>query len=310
MFVARLIARYPTGFYQSVVYKEKPDCFHGHFAWESWRNIQLVKRCKLPLVTTFYGLDVNKHPQKRYWRNRYKSLFEISERITVEGPFMAEALKRLGCPENKIRIIHLGVDIKHLRNMHLNVASDQFNILFIGLEREKKGAIYAAEAFVRAARSCTNVHLHIIGDGKYRNTVNEIISTAGFKDKVSFYGYVPVYKYHELLVKMNCLLAPSITAHDGDTEGGAPVSVIEAQAIGIPVIGTTHCDIPEIVINGKTGLLSPERDITSLSQNLISLIADQKLQQAFSIAAMEHISRQHDINKQIRKLTEVYNEII
>jgi colanic acid/amylovoran biosynthesis glycosyltransferase len=88
------------------------------------------------------------------------------------------------------------------------------------------------------------------------------------------------------------------------------VSVIEAQAIGIPVIGTTHCDIPEIVINGKTGLLSPERDITSLSQNLISLIADQKLQQAFSIAAMEHISRQHDINKQIRKLTEVYNEII
>jgi colanic acid/amylovoran biosynthesis glycosyltransferase len=310
MFFARLTAQYPTGFYQSVIDKEKPTCFHGHFAWESWRNINLVKRCRLPLVTTFYGLDVNKHPQKRYWRNRYKSLFEISERFTVEGPFMAEALKRLGCPENKIRIIHLGVDIEHLRNLRSAGTSDQFNILFIGLEREKKGAIYAAEAFVRAARSHDNIHLHILGEGKYRNTVKEIISTAGFKDKVSFYGYVPVYTYHELLVKMNCILAPSVTARDGDTEGGAPVSIIEAQAIGIPVIGTFHCDIPEIVLNGKTGLLSPERDITSLSHNLISLIADQKLQQQFSIAAMEHISKQHDINKQIRKLTKVYKEII
>jgi colanic acid/amylovoran biosynthesis glycosyltransferase len=310
MFFARLTAQYPTGFYESVVKKERPDCFHGHFAWESWRNINLIKKLKLPLVTTFYGLDVNKHPQKKYWRNRYDVLFDLSDRFTVEGPFMADSLVKIGCPRDKIRIIHLGVDIDHLRALQKNSVPELFNIMFIGLEREKKGAIYAAEAFSRAARVHDHIRLHILGDGKYRKKVQALINSAGISEKVTFHGYVPVKRYQELLVQMNCVLAPSVTASDGDTEGGAPVSVIEAQAIGIPVIGSTHCDIPEIVLNQKTGLLSPERDVASLANDLITLIGDDQLQTRFSIAAADHIRKQHDIKKQVHKLTDVYREII
>ncbi|HEX2959275.1 MAG TPA: glycosyltransferase [Chitinispirillaceae bacterium] len=309
MFFARLTARYPVGFYESVVKKEQPDCFHGHFAWESWRNINLIRKLKLPLVTTFYGLDVNKHPQKKHWRDRYAILFDIGDRFTVEGPFMAESLAKLGCPRDKIRIIHLGVDIDHLQALRKEPASELYNIMFIGLEREKKGAIYAAEAFVRAARSHDHIRLHLLGDGIYRQRVKEIINSAGVSEKVIFHGYVSVKRYHELLVQMNCVLAPSVTAGDGDTEGGAPVSVIEAQAIGIPVIGSTHCDIPEIVLNQKTGLLSPERDVASLADNLITLIANEQLQKTFGTAAIEHIRNQHDIAKQVRKLTDVYREV-
>jgi colanic acid/amylovoran biosynthesis glycosyltransferase len=309
MFFARLTARYPSGFFESVANKEKPDCFHGHFAWESWRNINLIKKLKLPLVTTFYGLDVNKHPQKKYWRSRYKVLFDVSDRFTVEGPFMAEALVKLGCPRDKIRIIHLGVDIDHLQALRNNSPSKFFNIMFIGLEREKKGAIYAAEAFSKAARIHDHIRLHLLGDGTYRTQVQEIIGSAGLSDKVTFHGYVPVKRYQELLVQMNCVLAPSVTASDGDTEGGAPVSVIEAQAIGIPVIGSTHCDIPEIVVNQKTGLLSAERDVVSLANDLITLIGNEQLQKNFGSAAIEHIRNQHDIKKQVQKLTDVYREI-
>ncbi len=310
MFFARLRAQYPTGFYESVVKKEQPDCFHGHFAWESWRNINLIKRRKLPLVTTFYGLDVNKHPQKKYWRKRYNILFDLSDRFTVEGPFMAESLVKLGCPRDKIRIIHLGVDIDHLQTLQKDSNSEFFNIMFIGLEREKKGAIYAAEAFSRAARIHDHIRLHLLGDGKYRASVQEIIRSAGLSERVIFHGYVPVKKYQELLVKMNCVLAPSVTACDGDTEGGAPVSVIEAQSLGIPVVGSTHCDIPEIVVNRKTGLLSPERDVTALSNDLITLIENEQLQKNFGVAAIAHIRNQHDIRKQVLKLTDVYREII
>lgn len=310
MFFARLTAQYPAGFYESIVKKEQPDCFHGHFAWESWRNINLIKRLKLPLVTTFYGLDVNKHPRKRHWRRRYDVLFEVSDRFTVEGPFMADSLVKLGCPRDKIRIIHLGVDIDHLQSLPKDSTSGIFNIMFIGLEREKKGAIYAAEAFSRAARIHDHIRLHLLGDGKYRRNVEEIIGAAGLSEKVTFHGYVPVKRYQELLVQMHCVLAPSVTACDGDTEGGAPVSVIEAQAIGIPVIGSTHCDIPEIVLHEKTGLLSPEKDVLSLANNLITLIGNEHLQKSFGIAAIDHIRNQHDIKKQVTKLTDVYREII
>jgi colanic acid/amylovoran biosynthesis glycosyltransferase len=262
------------------------------------------------LITTFYGLDVNKHPQKRYWRKRYDVLFDLSDRFTVEGPFMADSLVKLGCPHDKIRIIHLGVDINHLQSLKKDSASKFFNIMFIGLEREKKGAIYAAEAFSRAARFHDHIRLHLLGDGRYCRKVQEIISSAGLSEKVTFHGYVPVKRYQELLVQMNCVLAPSVTARDGDTEGGAPVSVIEAQAIGIPVIGSTHCDIPEIVLNQKTGLLSPERDVASLANDLTTLIGNEQLQKSFGIAAIEHIRNQHDIKKQVQKITDVYKEIV
>jgi colanic acid/amylovoran biosynthesis glycosyltransferase len=63
-----------------------------------------------------------------------------------------------------------------------------------------------------------------------------------------------------------------VTASNGDTEGGAPVSIIEMAASGMPIVSTTHCDIPEVVIDGETGFLAPERDSTALAMRFKTML--------------------------------------
>ena len=56
--------------------------------------------------------------------------------------------------------------------------------------------------------------------------------------------------------------------NNGDTEAGAPVAILEAQATGLPVISSYHADIPEVVVDGKSALLAPERDAETLAKHL------------------------------------------
>jgi len=104
------------------------------------------------------------------------------------------------------------------------------------------------------------------------------------------------------------VLAPSVQASNGDNEGGAPVVVIEALAAGIPVVGSRHCDIPNIVQHGRTGLLSEERDIEDLARNLSRLAADPQARAEMGREAVAYAHAEHDIKRQVRKITAVYRE--
>ena len=73
------------------------------------------------------------------------------------------------------------------------------------------------------------------------------------------------YRHHVMIVPSQ------IDKKNGETEGGAPTVLIEAQATGLPIIATDHADIPEIVINGKSGFLAKEGDSKSLSKAIIKL---------------------------------------
>jgi len=310
MTLARALAHYPPGHYRSVINREKPQVLHGHFSWESWRNIGLIKQTRLPLLTTFYGLDVNKLSQKRVWKKRYAELFSMGDLFSVEGNFMAQALAGLGCSPGKIRVVPLGVDIERIRSQSSAKTGEGLNILFVGLEREKKGSLYAASAFSRIARDDSRSVLHIVGNGRFAGAVKKILQTAGVLGQCRFHGYVPYDAYCRLLGQMDILMAPSVTARDGDTEGGAPVVVIEAQAAGIPVVATRHCDIPNIVIDNETGLLCAERDVDALTENLRKLISDKKSREKMAAAARARAVAHFSIQRQVDQLNTLYLSLL
>ena len=306
MIIARLRAQYPSGPYLKVIEREKPQVLHGHFSWESWRNFGLIKKTRLPLLTTFYGLDVNKLSQKRVWKKRYAELFTRGELFSVEGNFMAQALAGLGCPPEKIRVVPLGVDIERIRRWKKSKTDETVNILFVGLEREKKGSLYAANAFSKIARTNSRCILHIVGNGRFASPVRRLLIEAGVIGQCRFHGYLSFEAYGRLLGYMDILMAPSVTAADGDTEGGAPVVVIEAQAAGIPVVGTRHCDIPNIVKDNETGLLCAERDVDALAGHLNRLISDKALRMTMGEVAQQHAARHFSIQRQVEQLNELY----
>jgi colanic acid/amylovoran biosynthesis glycosyltransferase len=109
---------------------------------------------------------------------------------------------------------------------------------------------------------------------------------------------------------MDIVMAPSVTAANGDTEGGAPVTVIEASAAGKPVIGSHHCDIPSIVSDGESGYLCPERDVQCLVEKMAVLVADSAKRSQMGAAGKEYVKKNHTIAVQVQKITAVYREAL
>jgi colanic acid/amylovoran biosynthesis glycosyltransferase len=264
---------------------------------------------RIPLITTFYGLDVNKLPKRSFWKKRYPLIFDYGCAFIVEGHFMKSQLVSLGCPSEKIKVVHLGVDIQKIEaaDKEEKRQNSSIKILFVGLEREKKGPVDAIKAFIKTAEIFPDVELNIIGNGKYRTIVEKMSIENGIRKKVIFHGYVNVDTYLDLLVMSDIVFAPSCNASDGDTEGGAPVVLLEAQAAGKPVVSTFHCDIPEVVKDGVSGLLSAEHDIRGLSDNLLKFCRSKELREKFGAAGKEHIKENHDIRKQVKVLSDIYD---
>ncbi len=296
-------------FYHSIICKEKPHVIHGHFSTESCKVLKVALRHDIPLVTTFYGLDVNKLSKRKYWKKKYVNLFKAGSAFIVEGHHMANKLVEIGCDPQKVNVIHIGIDIERIRKKLNRNRTDEsvFKILFIGLEREKKGAMDAAWAFCRLFKKYPGAELHMVGEGKYRRQVEQLFKDNGCISRVIFHGMVNVDRYHELLALCDVVLAPSCTAADGDTEGGAPVVCIEAQAAEKVVISTNHCDIPEIVLHQKGGLLCSEHDIDQLTRNLLLMAQKPQLRIKMGQQGYEHVQRNHCIKKQVSKIASIYH---
>jgi glycosyltransferase involved in cell wall biosynthesis len=100
-----------------------------------------------------------------------------------------------------------------------------------------------------------------------------------------------------------------VTAASGDSEG-LPIVVCEAQAIGLPVVGTRHAGIPEIVHHEETGFLVPERSVGELAQRISSLLADPERRGRMGAAARANVSLNFNLQIQTAKLEDLYAEVV
>lgn len=122
-------------------------------------------------------------------------------------------------------------------------------------------------------------------------------------------GYQPHAVLLEEAYRHHIFLSPSVTASDGDTEGGVPVAIIEMAATGMLVISTSHCDIPEVIQHQVTGLLARERDAEGLAVNLRWLIQHQDCWIPILEKGRRHLEAEYDACKQGLRLAQVYREI-
>ena len=160
------------------------------------------------------------------------------------------------------------------------------------------------------AKEHGDLEFHIVGSGGYYNRVKALLERAGVLSRCVFHGYISFDAYCKLLGQTDVLLAPSVTAANGDTEGGAPVVVIEAQAAGVPVVGSTHCDIPNIVVHNKTGLLCAEKDVDTLTDNLGRIVSNRDLLNEFGEAAWRHAEINFSIQRQVEDLNQIYRSLL
>jgi len=182
-------------------------------------------------------------------------------------------------------------------------------MIFCGRFVEKKGLNYALEAIELVKNRFDNFEFRIIGDGPLKPNIEYFIKGHRLDDKVKMLGFLKFKNYLDEMQKADIYIQPSITASDGDIEGGAPTTILEAQAMGMPIISTFHADIPNIVLPGKSALLSKEKDPHHLAQNITLLLENQPLWEIMGQKGRKFVANYHDIKKEVINLEDKYSAI-
>ncbi|MDI6827161.1 MAG: glycosyltransferase [Armatimonadota bacterium] len=302
----------------SIVRRHGVDLIHAHFGTAGYGALPLKRATGLPLITAFYGADACQIPNcAPKWRHRFKKLFKEGDLFLAEGNHMKEILVSLGCPREKVIVQHLGVDLNLIPFLPRRLSDDGLvNIIVVGTFREKKGIPYAVKAFAKVARDHQNVHLTIVGDGRVgpeleiKADILKTIANESLADRVHITGYIPYKEFLSEVERAHICLAPSVVAADGDAEGGAPVCLIEMSASGLPVIASRHCDIPEVIIDGKSGFLVPERDVEALADRLHFLVEHPEIWEPMALAGRRHIEENYSLTVTIPRLESIYDRLL
>lgn len=301
---------YPPRYFENIIKENNVKLLHAHFGTEGYRYLKLKKNLNLPMITTFYGFDVCMIPKIPSWKKRYVQLFQEGDLFLAEGNNMKKELIKLGCPENKIIVQHLGVDLNIFNFTSRTFPEDgNITILIAGSFREKKGIPYAIQAFAKVKKDHPEIQLRILGDGPMKNQIESLIAELSISSSVTLLGYQPHDVFLDEATRAHIFMLPSITAQNGDTEGGAPVAILEAQATGLPVISSYHADIPEVVVDGKSALLAPERDVETLTKHLKYLVEHSEVWVSMGQAGREHVEQEYDVMVQGKKLETIYDKL-
>lgn len=289
---------------------------HSHFGNTGWYNQPAVNKLGIPHVVTFYGWDVNLLPQQFLWPERYRALFREADLFLCEGKHMAKCIIALGCPAEKVKVQHLGVDIDRFAFRPRKYSpSEPLRIMIAASFREKKGIPDAIRAVGLLNRDIP-LQLTIIGDAgqdtqsrREKSLIISDLEKEGLMQNTRLLGYQPHQVMLDEAYRQHIFLSPSLTAQDGDTEGGAPVSLIEMAATGMPIVSTRHCDIPEVILDGVTGLLADERDVHELHRHLRWWASHPEAWEDMLTSGRQHIEREYALTQQVAKLVTHYKSL-
>ena len=297
---------------------------HAYFGPVAWRMLELKRRLDLPLVVTFLGDDIapalapwwtwwiEDGSRPADWPQRLRELFDQADLLLVEGPFLREHVLELGALPEKVHVQRFGVPLDRLEFRPRTAREDGKTIVaFAGRFCEQKGVLYALRAVHALRAEGRDVELRLIGDdtmtdGSYAAEIHAYIRANRLQDCVRLLGFLNWDECIEELQRCDLFLHPSVVDREGRGEGGAPTTIIEAQALGMPVVSTYHCDIPNVTLPGESALLVSERDVDALAGALRTLVDEPERWEPMGRAGRRHVEELHDIAKEAHRLEDRY----
>ncbi|HWN68330.1 MAG TPA: glycosyltransferase [Haliangium sp.] len=288
------------------------DIIHCHYGptglmGASLRQLGILKG---RIVTTFHGSDAYVYPNK--WRVPvYEYLFRNIDLCTVSTDYMKNTVLRLGASADRVRKLPVGLDLKKFTFQPREIGADGvIKLATVARLAEKKGLEYSIRAVARVCKS-SSVHIQyrIAGEGPMRDQLQGLIDDLGMKNHIELLSWLDQPEVTELLADSHIFILPSVTARDGNKEGQALV-IQEAQAMGLPVIATIHNGVPEGMLDGKSGILVPERDVAALADAIQFLVSHPESWQEMGLAGRAFVEKNYDIDMLNRRLLGMYEELM
>jgi colanic acid/amylovoran biosynthesis glycosyltransferase len=292
---------------QSQLRSAAPDVLVSHFGPDGCLAAPVAKRLGIPHVVFFYGYDVNVTAASHWnaWSYLYPKLFASADSICTTSEYLASRVKGLGAPADKLKVIHVGIDTSFFA---LSNPADRFDsrvirLLHVGRLTAKKSPLKLLRAVDEAKSLCSSLRfeLTIAGDGELAEASRQLARDLGLSDQVSFAGRVDRSQVRDLLATHHVYTQYCETTPTGETEG-LGVSFIEASAAGLPIATTRHNGLPEVVLDGVSGLLSEEGDVTAMAKNIATLAMAPERWGQMGRAGRAHVEHTFSLDRQARML--------
>ena len=263
---------------------------HVHFAEDATLATSLQRAIRLPLVVSLHG-GLETQPDRmlrkgfRGWEYllHRRAVWEQATMFVCASKFIRDKAVQSGYPAHKCHVLHIGVDLDFF--VPSDVPRDREVVLFVGRFVEKKGIEYLLRAMAQVQATRPQAKLVLIGDGPLREEMRQLQEELGVR--CEFLGLQAAPAVKQWMQRCRVLCVPSVEGKDGLCES-LPMVLVEAQAMGTPVVSTYHGGISELITDGVSGRLVPERDHAGLATSLLTYLEDDA---AWSQAAQAGIAR-------------------
>lgn len=190
--------------------------------------------------------------------------------------------------EEKIHVYHLGLDLTEF-SYRVDGRKPR-TILAVGSLEKIKGFDYLISAVAELTRRGVDVELELVGDGPEREHLVELATRHGIASRVAFRGFLNFEAVRRAMAEATMLVHPSPSLGDA-----VPTVIKEAMAIGTPVVATRVAGIPELVDDGRCGVLVPAKDVSALADGIARLLDDPVLQRHYATAGRRYVEEKFDL---------------
>jgi glycosyltransferase involved in cell wall biosynthesis len=231
-------------------------------------------------------------------------VFAAADKVIAVSRFIADSLRAAGCAPQKTVLHYIGVDTDFFSPGAAPRPANR--ILFVGRLVTKKGLIHLVRAMERVQQVVPDAEVVVAGDGPLRQGLEREV--AARRVRFTFLGVQTPAQVRELMRGATILCGPGIVAGSGNAEG-LPITFLEAQATGLPVVVSTSGGSEEGVVHGETGFLHTPGDEGAIVEHLLALLTDPVRRAAFSAAGRAHMLEHFDLRRQTAALEGIYDSV-
>jgi glycosyltransferase involved in cell wall biosynthesis len=300
----RLLRRMPAELRRRLL-AERPALVHAQFGTDGVWCAPMAREAGLPLIVTFRGFDITRHPASSpaFWiYSRLRpEVYREAHTVIAVCRYLCDKLVEDGCPPEKVQVVYNGIDPSDFRPDPAVERTDA--VLFVGRLVEKKGLDTLVRAMSTVQKSRRSVTLVVIGDGPEERRIGALARAESVT--LQLLGRQPSAVVRGWMKRAGVLCVPSRTARSGDAEG-LPNVILESQAMGLPVVSTRHAGIVEAVRDGVTGLLVREGDAAGLADRILELLGDGNLRRRLAQDARRSVESRFDSREHVAQLEALY----
>ena len=311
-----------SGFFKciGICRKFRPDVIHAHWPFpHAYIALGAAKLFRIPLVLNFHGAELLLIRKKKWVKPLLKFAIGQAQAVFANSSFTAGKIKALRNVDVEWSPYGTTLETKDERRETGEISAEptqaphpvngKFKILFVGRHIERKGICYLIEAAKYLPRDQFEIRIVGVGDltDKLKAQAAEV-STAPDSANIVFTGKLSPEALANEYRTANVFTLPAIVDSKGDTEG-LGVVLIEAMELGLPVVASNVGGIPDVVVDGVSGILVPEKDPQALANAYKRLAAEPELQKQLLEGARKRIDESFNWSKIVKRQIAVYEKI-